>query len=266
MGDSGNPPDVPNQFNTRPEVKFPAQWRQDVRPIESSDQGAHGTSTPNNSYRCNNLQHMDDMNSYEGEFQRKAVTSNRNDFHRQKSYEQNYTSTSGAKSLHSVEDACQYVIQMGKIWKVPNVPNGNEFLNTLVDVIQHGYPQEYVTEHSLTNEQGETIYVMVVVRAISPQQREVFHSFQQLADSYVTNINGRNVEVSQHHPVDWLRCKAAESLRVHTKVIQSFNMPYYGSSPQIPQTRSKKPISMDFSFNLYFLVELIFLSIFMCRS
>ncbi|CAF2153321.1 unnamed protein product [Rotaria magnacalcarata] len=223
----------------------------------SQDGATQRGMTKNSSYDYDASQHTDDMNPDREDHRKKIMTNDTGDLHLQKPYEWHYTSTSGAKSLRSIEDACKYVNAMGNIWKVSHLPKGGAFLHALVDAIKRGEP-EYTAEHSVTNEQGETAYVMVVARATNFQQCEVFHSVQQLTKSSIPGTTLGSAQVSQYQPLQWFQRKAIETLRVHTNVIQSFNMStYHEGPPQCQQTSSKKPICKNFSLDIFILIELI---------
>lgn len=224
----------------------------------SQDGATQGAMSRSSSYGYDDdLQRMKDVNSYHGVDRRKIVTNDADNFHLSKPYEWHYTSTSGAKSLQSIEDACKYVKMMGNSWKVSHLPRGVEFLETLIDAIQRGEP-EFTTEHSMTNELGETTYVMVVARATNFQQREVLHSCQQLSKSSMPGTMLGGTPVSQYQPLQWFQRKAVETLSIHTNVIRSFNTSmYHENLSGCQQATSKKPICKNFSLDFFFPIELI---------
>ncbi|CAF4026045.1 unnamed protein product [Rotaria magnacalcarata] len=156
----------------------------------------------------------------------------------QVSYPWRYTSSSNAKSLHSIEDAERYIIALAEIWKIrSSSPKGDDFLHDLVQAIKDGKP-EYKAEYSLTNQRGETNYVMIVIRAVGGQQREVLYSFQQMTDPSMSTGHAGS-QLPERKSIKWFQKKAAESLRIHTNVIRSFNTSLYNEDhPQLSDTQN----------------------------
>lgn len=135
-------------------------------------------------------------------------------------YSWRYTSSNGGRSLEKISDAHQYVTAMSEIWHVPHTIEAEAFMNDLhqaIDDVKNTYCREYF----LTDDKKIIIHLVVAIRNLRGQMREIYYCLQQLTDSSMCK-NGADGTTMQIKPTaKWLRSKAAERLGVHVNVLSS---------------------------------------------